>query len=65
MFNLQQSNTHKLFRLLIFVIIIMIIIRYFLDIDLSDMDQLKIILSVTVVYIGISTFYPYVVVKND
>ena len=62
----QQSNIiiDRIVRLLIFIILNFIIIRYLLALNLSDTDQIKIVLASTVCFMFVTMYYPLVVIKD-
>jgi hypothetical protein len=53
----------RIVRLLIFIIINYIIVRYALGLNLSDIDQTKIVLGSSVCFMFVNTMYPVVVTR--
>lgn len=51
-------------RVLIFIILSFIIIRCLLGLDLSDFNQIKIVLGMTVCFMFVNTYYPNIVTKK-
>lgn len=59
----------RIVRVLIFILLGFIMVRYCLrksgdSSGLSDLDQIKIVLGMTVVFMFVNTYYPVVVTKN-
>jgi hypothetical protein len=57
--NLQD----RIIRLFIFIITNFIILRYLSGIDLTDYEQIKIVIISTICLMFINTYYPYVAIK--
>jgi hypothetical protein len=51
----------RLLRLLIFIILNLIVLRYISGIGLSDYDQIKITGISTLIFMFVNTYYPHVV----
>lgn len=58
--NLIQD---RIIRLLIFILINFIALRYLSEVNLTDYDQAKIVAISTICFMFISTYYPYVIAK--
>jgi hypothetical protein len=62
----------RIVRVLIFILLGFIVVRYCLRTSgsdqrigsASDLDQIKIVLGMTVVFMFVNTYYPVVVTKN-
>lgn len=54
----------RLVRLLLFVLLNFLLIRYVLDVELDDSAQIKIVLIATLCFMFIDTYYPRVIIQN-
>jgi hypothetical protein len=54
----------RIARVMIFIVLSFIIIRYLLGIELSDIDQTKIVLGLSVVFMFVNTYYPVVLTRE-
>jgi hypothetical protein len=59
--NIQRE---RIIRILLFIIFGFVILRYILDINLTDVEQIKIILSMTLCLMFVNTYYPHVIIKE-
>lgn len=60
----KDSNIkERVVRMLIFVILSFVMLRYVLGIELSDIDQTKIVLGVTICFMLVNTYYPTVITE--
>lgn len=55
----------RIVKILMFIILCFLIIRYCLFIELTDIDQLKILMGVSVCFMFVDTQYPHVVKKKS
>lgn len=55
----------RITRIIIFMLLGFIIVRYLTGIELSDIDQVKIVLGSTICFMFVNTYYPTVVTQND
>lgn len=62
--NLSVPYANRIFRLLIFIIILLIISRFVFS-DLSEIDQLKYVLSASAIFMFMERYYPSVVIQNN
>ena len=53
----------KVVRLLLFIILSYVILRYGLGLNLSDIDQTKIVAGLSVCFMFVNTYYPTVITK--
>ena len=63
MFDIDNSLQDRIIRLLIFALINFIILRYLSEINLTNYEQIKIVLISVLCFMIVNTFYPYVVMK--
>ncbi len=63
----QQSNIiiDRLVRILIFVVLNFIIIRFLLGLNLSNIDQIKIVLASTLCFMFVLMYYPIVILNQQ
>lgn len=62
--DINQSNIkEKIVRLLLFITLSYVMLRYCLGLNLSDIDQTKIVAATSVCFMFVSTYYPEVVTK--
>ncbi|VBB18112.1 hypothetical protein YASMINEVIRUS_575 [Yasminevirus sp. GU-2018] len=59
----QDNIQERVVRILIFVLMNFIILRYLAGLELGDGDQLKIVAVTTLCFMFVNTYYPYVVTK--
>ena len=53
----------RLVRLLIFVLMFFIILRYLSGINISDFEQIEIVVISAICLMFVNTYYPYIVLK--
>jgi len=53
----------RIIRLFIFILMNIIILRYFSGINLTDYEQIEIVAISTICLMFINTYYPYIAVK--
>ncbi len=61
--NLSISNVYRIYRLLVFIILLLLITRFVFS-DLPELDQLKYILSAATVFMVMERYYPSVVIPS-
>lgn len=54
----------RLLRLLIFILLNFVLIRYVLDVTLDDYSQIKIVAISTLCFMIIDTYYPRVIINK-
>jgi len=63
------TTTDKMYdrftRLMVFIILVTLLNRYCLGIELSDGDQIKLILASGICFMVVDTYYPRVLVKSN
>ena len=62
---LTQDITDKLISVLLFIIIGFLIVKYLLKLNISESDQINLIISMTILYMFITTYYPSCIFKNN
>ena len=63
-YNFMSSDIkERILKILIFIIISFIMLRYILDVPLSDIDQTKIVLGITICFMFVNTYYPTVLTQ--
>lgn len=62
MYTLETKE--RLYRVIIFVILNLVLIRYFIGINIDDIAQIKIVLVSVICYMFINTYYPVVVPRG-
>jgi hypothetical protein len=60
----NQDIKERIVRVLIFVILSFIMLRYLLGLELSDIDQTQIVLGLTVCFMFVNTYYPVVITNH-
>lgn len=63
--ELSTSSYDKIMRLLWFVIICFVFLRYLLDVQNDEYQQIKIIIAASIAYIFVNMYYPVVVIKYN
>lgn len=61
----QSDIQSRIIRVLIFILLGFVVIRYLSGVSLSDIDQIKIVLGFTICFMFVNTYYPTVVIQND
>ena len=61
--NLSITYSYRIYRLLVFVILLLILTRLIFC-DLNEFDQLKYVLSASVVFMVMERYYPSVMIPN-
>jgi hypothetical protein len=61
--SLSVEYTYRIYRLLIFVVLLLVLVR-FIHNDLSDFDQLKYVLTSSSVFMFMEIYYPSVTIDN-
>ncbi len=59
--NIQSRIT----RVLIFILFGFILVRYLTGVQLTDFDQTKIVIGLTICFMFVNMYYPTVVIQND
>jgi len=59
----DTSIKERIVRLLMFIILSFLVLRYALGLCLTDIDQIKIVIGLSVCFMFVNTFYPVVVTK--
>lgn len=54
----------RVLRLLIFILLNFILVRYVLDITMDDYSQIKIVAVSTLCFMIVDTYYPHVIINN-
>lgn len=54
----------RLLRLLIFILLNLVLIRYILDVVLDDYSQIKIVAISTLCFMIVDTYYPHVIINK-
>ena len=60
----QTNIKERIVRILLFIILSFIMIRYILHIELNDIDQTKIVLGIAICFMIINTYYPSININN-
>ena len=61
--NKDSNIKERIVRMMIFIILSFIMLRYILGLNLSDIDQTKIVLGITVCFMFVNTYYPTVITQ--
>lgn len=59
-----MNTVTRLIRLLIFVLIIFVLVRYVLEINLTDIEQIKIVLAAGLCFMFVNTYYPIIITRD-
>lgn len=59
----ESDIKERIVRMMIFVILSFVMLRYVLGLDLSDIDQTKIVLGATICFMFVNTYYPIVLLS--
>lgn len=60
----QSDISERIMRILIFMLLSFIILRFLIATTLSDIEQIKITAAVTVCFMFVNTYYPVVITKD-
>jgi hypothetical protein len=58
------ETTTRIVRILIFVLLSFVLVRYALGIDLTDTEQIKIVLATSICFMAVNTFYPVIITRD-
>jgi len=61
--QLQPELIDRIVRVLIFMFMGFIIVKYVPESKLGDMEQMKIVLAMTVCFMFVNTYYPFVIIS--
>jgi hypothetical protein len=53
----------RIIRILIFIILSFIMLRYLIGVDLNDIDQVKIVIGVSICFMFVNTYYPTIITQ--
>ena len=62
---MHQNIQSRITRLLVFILLGFIVVRYLTGIPLSDLDQTKIVFGMAFLFMFLNTYYPSVIIQND
>jgi hypothetical protein len=61
----KDSNIkERIARIMIFIILSFMMLRYATGVELADIDQTKIVLGMSVCFMIVNTYYPTVITNN-
>lgn len=63
MFNYNNTQ-ERVVRMLIFILMNLIILRYLSGLELGENDQIKIVMVTTLCFMFVNTYYPHVVTNS-
>ena len=59
----ESDIKERIVRMMIFIILSFIMLRYIIDIELNDIDQTKIVLGITICFMFVNTYYPSIITR--
>ncbi len=62
--NNDADIKERVVRLMMFIILSYVIVRYALGLNLSDMDQTKIVLGSSICFMFVNTMYPVIMTRQ-
>lgn len=62
--SLTISSYDKIMRIVLFMLISFVLIRYCLNIQLDDYEQIKIIMATAIAFIFVNLYYPSVIIQH-
>lgn len=58
------ETTTRIVRILIFALLSFVLVRYALGVDLTDTEQIKIVLATSVCFMIVNTYYPVIITRD-
>ena len=60
--NMEESDIkERVVRLMFYILLSFIVVRYFLNLNLTDTEYVKIVLATSVCFMFVNTYYPVIV----
>lgn len=60
---MDNDIKERIVKMMIFIILCFIMLRYSVGVELNDIDQIKIVIGISICFMFVNTYYPTVITQ--